>query len=95
MEQLLRTAGLTFVVVVERLWRDCGCTSKFVESLFPGHSAGEEGRAGLSRAQCSGGGAVTRVASALILSMTTALRLPAFLCVAGEVHAQASMVAVH
>ena len=43
----------------------------------------------------SGGGAVTRVASALILSMTTALRLPAFLCVAGEVHAQASMVAVH
>lgn len=39
MEQLLWTAGLTFVVVVERLWRDCGCTSKFVESLFPGHSA--------------------------------------------------------
>ena len=30
-----------------------------------GHG-GEEGRAGLSRAQCSGGGAVTRVASALI-----------------------------
>ena len=54
-----------------------------------------EERAGLSRAQCSGGGAVTRVASALILFMTTALRLPAFLCVAGEVHAQASMVAVH
>ena len=59
-----------------------------------GHG-GEEGRAGLSRAQCSAGGAVTRVASALILFMTTALRLPAFLCVAGEVHAQASMVAVH
>ena len=31
--------GLTFVVVVERLWRDCGCTSKFLESLFPAHSA--------------------------------------------------------
>ena len=27
-------------LVVERLWRDSGCTSKFVESLFLGHSAG-------------------------------------------------------
>ena len=47
-------------------------------SIREGGTTARRGRAGLSQAQCSAGGAVTRVASALMLFMTAVLRLPVF-----------------
>ena len=47
-------------------------------SIREGGTTARRGGAGLSQAQCSEGGAVTRVASALMLFMTAVLRLPVF-----------------